>query len=418
MSNMHADSLTVPRPSYPAALEAAWVRRAVRATGKRRPPDACRALLPDIAALSDRLTTERLPGFAGYTEDHRQLLAYGLFFFPQTYVRTSFVLEEWLTRFAPAFPAGQAPRMLDAGAGAGASTLALRDAWIRRFGPDAPLKLHAIDRSEKSLKRLAGLHRETAPESRIKLGTETLELPFLRRISRPPWDLILASYSLNELCEERGDDYLEKWADLAIKCLADQGALILIEPATRPASLRLQRLRDRLAAAGEVTLLAPCPHHQPCPLLPRADKVWCHEVRTWTPPESMQWLNQRLRRDLSVVKWSFLVVQKAPPPPAGAGDRGTMRMVSPWVLAKGRRSLTGCGSDGALHVREILARNLDRDARLDVDRLERGDIIAWSGGELLGDGETVRADTPPTRRFGFGENRVDPTPPSGNSSGP
>ncbi|MCB1102026.1 MAG: hypothetical protein KDL10_06665 [Kiritimatiellae bacterium] len=409
------------RPRYPLALEQAWIQRVLRMVGKKRPPYACRLLLPEIAKLSDLLTTDRQPGFDGYAADQRMLLAYGLFFFPQTYIRTAFTLREWITRFAPLADTDRPVRVLDAGAGTGASTFALRDELLRSLGPDRKLRIHAIDQSTKSLRLLSAIHDETRPPgaTSLRLTTQGLELPHLRRVSDTPWDLILASYALNELCEERGDDYLATWVHLAMKCLAEEGTLILMEPATQTASLRLQRLRDQLAATDSgVSILAPCLHQKACPLLPLSEKLWCHEVRTWRPPESMYWLNQQLHRDIRVVKWSFLILRKTQAPVPAPASANRLRMVSPWVEQKGRRLLVGCGADGALLHQELLTRHLTADHKQAMKGQERGDLMIWPRGDALKDGVTTRSTEMPQPVFQFAENKVDPIDADGNSTAP
>jgi SAM-dependent methyltransferase len=391
----------LPRPSYPSELEAAWLGIACRVTRRKRWPDALRDLLPDVAALSDTLTTDREPGFGDYTNSKKALIAYGLFFFPQTYQRVAFTLHEWLVRHRPYEGGVRNLRVLDAGAGTGASSFAALDALAAHLPAEVRIELTAADQSEDSLKRLNELYRDLRPRwPNARLHTELVELPHLRRISRDPWDILLVSFALNELIEERGEDYLADWMDMALKCVQPGGALVLLEPATRPAALRLQHLRDRLAEQRDVTLLGPCLHHQPCPLLAQAPKVWCHEVKTWRAPESMRILNQTLRRDLAVVKWSHLVLQNQLPP-ASSEAPALMRLVSPLMLPKGKLAATGCGADGALHPHEMLTRNLTSTRIKQLKTIERGDLVTWPEGELLGDGVTRRAETPPDRCFGF-----------------
>ena len=390
-----------PRPVYPPELEAAWLTIACRVTRRKRWPHAIRDLLPDIATLSDTLTTDREPGFANYAHDKRSILSYGVFFFPQTYQRAAFTLSEWLLRHQPLATSRQVFRVLDAGAGAGASTFATLDLLTRHASPDLRLDITAVDRSPESLKRLHELYRDLRTRwPRARLRTDTLELPHLRRIPNGPFDLVLVSFALNELIEERGEPYLDKWLAMAMKCVRPGGSLILLEPATQDASLRLQRLRDRIAETATATIGGPCLHHRPCPLLALGTDTWCHEVKTWQAPESMRIANQTLRRDIAVLKWSFLILTNTPPPPA-PDPQPHMRLVTPLLLPKGKLAATGCGADGHLHPREILARNFSARDIKDLKSIERGDLVEWPAETLLGDGTTYRSEHPPTRTFGF-----------------
>lgn len=81
-----------------------------------------------------------------------------------------------------------------------------------------------------------------------------------------PHDLVIASYSLNELQEKDRFKLIGKLWDLTNKLL------ILVEPGSRAAFESLMKLRQSLLLKG-AHLIAPCPHSNICPLL---EKDWCH----------------------------------------------------------------------------------------------------------------------------------------------
>lgn len=81
-----------------------------------------------------------------------------------------------------------------------------------------------------------------------------------------PHDLVIASYSLNELLEkDRLTLVLRLW-ELTEKFL------VIIEPGTKAAFESLMKLRQSLLLKG-AHLIAPCPHSNQCPL---TEKDWCH----------------------------------------------------------------------------------------------------------------------------------------------
>lgn len=82
----------------------------------------------------------------------------------------------------------------------------------------------------------------------------------------PLHDLVIFSYSLNELSEKAASSTLHKaW-------LATKTALVIVEPGTPKAFKRLKKLRQELINYG-AHILAPCPHDGVCPL---DDNDWCH----------------------------------------------------------------------------------------------------------------------------------------------
>ena len=81
-----------------------------------------------------------------------------------------------------------------------------------------------------------------------------------------PHDVVVASYSLNELNEEDRLALLERlWQ-------AAQKILIIIEPGTKAAFESLKTMRQKMLTLG-AHLAAPCPHSNNCPL---QENDWCH----------------------------------------------------------------------------------------------------------------------------------------------
>lgn len=81
-----------------------------------------------------------------------------------------------------------------------------------------------------------------------------------------PHDLVIASYSLNELLEKDRLLLVSRLWDLTEKFL------IIIEPGSKAAYDSLMKLRQSLLLKG-AHLIAPCPHSNACPL---SKEDWCH----------------------------------------------------------------------------------------------------------------------------------------------
>lgn len=368
----------------PETLTAAWVRHAMHVTNVREPRAAIRKLESYAGLLSDTFTTGREPDFAGYRSNKKALAAYGLFFFPRTYVRTRHVLDEcradWTIR-------AKRLRIIDIGAGTGAAGFAALET-LSTWMPDADIHLDMVDCATEGIdlsRSIFSAGHPLWPRARIrdiKAAAETYA-------PETGAHMVLCSFAINEWMMEQPIEKLQRWVELQMKSLAPGGWLVIMEPALRNAVERMERLRDWVAAETIARILAPCPHHHACPMLAEK-RGWCHEVRAWDVPDSLRMINRKLQRDVHVLKFSFLVLQKAP---ARASD--WMRLVSPVKKENGKYACHGCGADGRLHAIEWLTRNMTDEAMQQSESLERGDRVVVPAGKILGDGKTLRVDNPP-----------------------
>jgi len=81
----------------------------------------------------------------------------------------------------------------------------------------------------------------------------------------PAADLVTVSYVLGELTDAQQ-------RDLVARAAAAAGLLMIVEPGTPAGYARVIAARDQLVGLGH-TVVAPCPHQEPCPL---ASGDWCH----------------------------------------------------------------------------------------------------------------------------------------------
>ena len=361
--------------AYPPALENIWRARADAA-------GLFQGLETRVARLSDAFTVERAERLAeDYLADPDGRLSYGLFFFPQTFMRMRWTLAEARAAAGAPAPGGNPLRVLDLGAGPGASALACAATFAGR-----ETRLTLLDRSAAALAEaenvFAAAREAVCPHASLETRVGDLRDP---PETAGGWHLITAGFSLNEAFDTAGDANMAVWAEEALARLAPGGWLVLLEPGTQPAARRLMALRDGWAAADRIRILGPCPHRRPCPLGGVADS-WCHEVRRWQPPESLERLNRRLFREVQVLKFSFLAVAREAP--VAFGSYG--RFIAPVHKAAGRLVSTVCGADGERHPVEWLTRGLTRAEKIDLTERERGDLVDLAGARLLGDGRTLR----------------------------
>lgn len=383
-----------PFPPYPRELEEWWQKRALLETKQTDLPTALTHLRPDVQRLSDVFTFERATKLADYSQDARLLLAYGLFFFPQTYARISLVLAELAKKWKP--PGEEKLRLLDIGSGLGAATLATAFSPVLQKGGS----ITALDHSPSSLRILQELfttHQNLWPQSELRTQWYDARRPLPKKIG--DFHLILSCFALNEICGT-DDESISHWLRNTLSLLVEGGALILCEPATQECSVRLQKLREIALTKNLAVPLAPCLHHESCPMLQYED-IWCHQVRRWYPPQSAEFLNRRLHRNLTDLKFSYLLLQAGGKPKTFEPSPALARLTAPLYEVKGRVLTSGCASDGLLHAYELQTRDIEKKNLKRLMQLERGDILEWTDPRALPDGKTIRVSEPNRALFSF-----------------
>ena len=378
---------------YPAPLETWWRERARRMLNLSSAQDCLQLLEPDVQHLSDLFTTRRSAGFGGYDEDPRALAAYGLFFFPQTFTRVRFPLVELLEYRGWKPPTHRPLRIMDLGTGTGSALFgAVR--LLQDLPGISELEATAVDQSAESLRIARAIARdlfELWPRTTWDMHKGDLAQPGTWPASPRQWDLIMLSFSFNEAFLEQSTERQEQWLEALAHRLTPGGVLLLIEPALRETSERLELLRDGVMQGEEWTILGPCLHHRPCPLL-RSGSFWCHEVRRWKPPESLVSINRKLYRSIETLKFSYLALKHGSPGQRerAEGDAGHLRLIAPMTEVKGKFITSGCAADGNRYGYELQTRGLSKSQKKEWKRIERGDILDISALTPLGSGETLR----------------------------
>ncbi len=368
-------------------LEDRWERCLADALGRRVDP---KALAVMVARQSARYRGEDVPLAHG-----DGLAARTLFWFPRDLGKVALPVTELLA--AGALP--ERPlRVLDLGAGVGATSLGV----VRALrGARGVAHVTAVDNDPQALallRRVAeGASREGLLPAPGELVTE------VRDLADPAWgrglgrfDLVTVGLSLVEVTRDESERAQRLAALLAgaLEHVADDGALVVIEPATRPEARALQGARDVLVARG-VTVFAPCPHARACPML--ADpRDWCHEdlpdvsLPAWLVPvaraaglrwEGITFAYLTLRRDGRTLAASVV-----------RPGRRALRLLSPPIATKGKTEVVACGDvpNEAASVRLLeLAREAKGAPRTLADRA-RGELIAVDDEAVSSPGKTAR----------------------------
>jgi len=335
------------------------------------------ALHRAIIERSRRYTSERERLGERPTDPRADLAARALFFTLADEPKIAVPLAE--LRGRGVLPAGRPLRVVDIGAGCGALSLGL----ATRISD--PLELTLIDRDADALAIAAGALRRCAPHARV-----TTIVGDITRTPLPPVELVLIGSALNELPRAEQLPLVTR----SLAALADDGALIAIEPALRDTTRALHELRDAVLAGGAAHVFAPCTRRgAPCPAL--ADPSdWCHEDRTVRlDPRVAELARVTHLRDAGL-KFSYLVLRRSPTALVDAGG-AAWRVVSAAHAPKGKLELYGCSDAGRVELR-LLRRNR-ADGNRAFERAERGDVLVVDGAEASGERVEITAATTVTR---------------------
>ena len=239
--------------------------------------------------ISERYRNESGRGKRLLTEDV-EALSYAVVRMPATFGAVSTALRHTLDCF-------DAPiaTVLDVGAGTGAATWAVHEAL------ECPLDITCLEREEAMIRLGSGLMAEDEALSRARWVRHDLAAaPVTQRA-----DLVIASYALNELSEDKRAEVLRNLWDCAEKLL------VIIEPGTPVGFAQLRKARETLIALGG-HVAAPCVHQEECPL-PAED--WCQ----FTARVARSRLHKLLKGGdvpYEDEKFSYLAVAKEPARPA------------------------------------------------------------------------------------------------------
>lgn len=340
------------------------------------------ALASAIQDVSRVYTRERGRIGAATTSDSA-LAARLCFFVPRDLPKVQLPLCE--LAWVGALPQRESLRVLDLGAGLGATSLGIAE-LAGRGGFATRLRVDAVDADSRALGMAARLTERSAD-----LGGAAIELRALRgdvsSLARLPiseaYDLIVLGNVLNELHPELQGalrvDRLGGWLAGVARRLAPGGALVVLEPALRDASRCLQQLRTRFTAldAG-AHLFAPCVHDGTCPLLER-ERDWCHQSIPLALAPSLARRARAAGLTDSELRFSYLTLtQESRSLGELAPDHDARRIVSGALRTKGKLELRLCGAGESRWLRR-----LDRDASSEnavVSSLVRGALIRIPAG--------------------------------------
>lgn len=376
-------------------VEPEWSAVLERALGRAVPPEALAVM---VARQSQRYLGEDVP-----LAPADGLAARALFWFPRDVLKVARAVGE--LAWAEALP-DRPLRVLDLGAGVGATGLGA----LRALPPAARVaSVLALDHDPAALAILRRVADGARAAGLLPAGTPSVGT-VVRDLAKPGWgdelglhDLVLAGLTAVEFTRAQGDEVARGAAVAgflreAMRRVADDGALVVIEPGSRAESRALHVARSILLAEG-ATVFAPCLHAAGCPML-RTTRDWCHEdLADVAIPPWLRGVAKAAGLRWEGLTWSYLVLRRDGRTLRGAMPAAAaMRMVSQPEVTKGKTEAWWCGpitgARGDLRVVE-LDRVAKRAAGTRLRDVPRGTLVALEEDgvtEAEGEGKALRLD--------------------------
>jgi ribosomal protein RSM22 (predicted rRNA methylase) len=272
------------------------------------------ALRARVTAMSARYRAEQIDDTTLGMADELDCLAYAVFRMPATYhaIRAALLAAE-----------GPFNTHLDLGGGTGSAAWAAASLWPGITTEIVERQPAAIELGRRLIAHgnqhwTAADLRHWSPDRRV--------------------DLITIAYVLNELSDATRHRLITTAAETA-------DTVVIVEPGTPRGFHRILEVRRQLIELG-LTIAAPCPHQQACPL---AMTDWCHfAVRL--PRSELHRLAKNGVRNFEDEKFTYLVATRAPVCPAEA------RIITRPTRPKGQVALDLCTSTGTRQ-REVVSKS-------------------------------------------------------------
>ena len=209
-----------------------------------------------LAKLADGITCRYRTNAPGegrkFLTTADEVAAYAAFRLPSTYAAVKASLLQAKERLPQWAPQSQ----LDVGAGPGTALWAASSVWpmIKEFT--------AMERDDAMM----ALGRRLGEQSPLPALQEAqwLKADITGQWDTPAHSLVTASYVLGELAQQSGALVRRLWEKT-------QELLVIVEPGTQAGYANIMQARSLLLSLG-ASIIAPCPHGQPCPMA----GDWCH----------------------------------------------------------------------------------------------------------------------------------------------
>ncbi len=371
------------------ALEDDW--RAILdgvARARRWPTTDDVASLAEAVAKLSRAYNERGLG----PGDASELAARLGFSFARDVPKGAGAVRELVATGALSMPEGRPLRVLDIGAGLGATTWGLARA-LEAAGARGAIDATWVDGDVKVLGVAMAIVEARGDTGGVAVRARAVPKGASRAVADldATYDVVLLGQVLSEL--HVGEDDAARVAkhaalvhELVERALEPDGTLVVIEPALRDRTRHLHRVRDALLEVeNPPTVFAPCLHAASCPALVN-EGDWCHEDLAVDLPAWLVPIARAAGLRFQGLTFSYLALRRDGRTLAGMLDaaRGArLRVVSDPLPSKGKHEIFVCGeladSDGSMVPGRVRAMRLDRHRAPGNEvweDLARGDVVA------------------------------------------
>lgn len=296
--------------------------------------------------------------------------AYFAYNFPMNLMKTTVVVQQIRSWYADLFSKKRRVSVLDIGCGEGAGMLGFYYG-LRDQGDIRAFDLVGIDGSIKMLRRakaLAAWTRKSDRRLKTRFLNQNIDSAY-RCEPKGRFDVILLVNSLAEILYEK--EIPMQFIKTVVRCLTDDGLVIIIEPAVKRLARRIMMLRNSLAKQKTLLVLLPCLHDSDCALLQVEKRdEWCHQSVSWSPPDFLKIINQGLNREIDILKFGYLVLGKCKIHPDRSGG---YRVVSQLLRERGKSRCFICTPQGRV---ELVRLNKSKSAlNACFDRITKGDVL-------------------------------------------
>lgn len=308
-----------------------------------------------VIKASDLFTFAETKRRSDYLKDQDLLKGYLLYFTPVNLSKISSILSEMALH--PETFKKKELKVIDIGSGLAPSVIALFELIERGKLSFEHIRYIGVESQESSFE-IAGTLIEKFKPKGINLKYDLIKADGAKRetyleLKAIKPDLVIFSNSLGEIIE-RGNLKVEDFSEL-IKPLTYKNSdftLLIIEPATKRASMRLHKIRDLLIEQLELHPYSPCLNNLPCAALKA--KNWCYEERRWNPPEYLSFFKS-VGLQLNFLKFSYIVMRKD-----GINLRdvfgyseGVLKNTSHLLNEKGKSRLWACWRGNLIDVEKL-----------------------------------------------------------------
>lgn len=352
-----------------------WFEDAVSSAARinLRSSSSLAVIAPAVEHLAKRFMRQEDSVPANYFSDVDTRRAYLAYFFSTNVLKLHPVLDE-LAR-SDFFSTHKELRVLDIGTGVGTASIGLW-MWLAQQELATALNIVATDISAEvcdEAARTMETFRKHIASPVMTFEKKALPMGRLVEAGLGTFDLIIAQNILVETPDSAD------MVAIAQGMLRPDGAMVLIEPASRYGSRTLLQCRDELISSG-ITIFAPCVRQATCPALVK-ESDWCHAASRWERPRFIRILDEQIGNLRLALKFSYVIAMKralniAATFPELKQD-GLFRIVSDRIDEKGRKKLWGCGAPGRYFF-EKQKRDTTETNR-DFDDAHRYDLMSVDG---------------------------------------